>query len=171
MNDAMNIDRSAKLLTALLICIALANLVWLGCGVKSPPIPPEAARPEKISNLAATSTKTGIHLTWGRPELYAGGQKMRDLGSFTISRSSGDAPYGKIAEITVDDQGRFQVQHTFTFTDEATELGGTYRYQVISNTTDGYHSEASNTVTIVRKTPKPQPNPENFVLPTPAPLP
>jgi hypothetical protein len=171
----MSPDRSpstlgAKSLVAVSICVALAGLGWLGCGVKSIPIPPEAARPEKIQNLEASSSKDGIRLTWSRPENYAGGQKMRDLGGFTIARSSGDAPYAKIGEITVDDQGRFQVQRTFTYTDDAAELGSTYRYQVISNTTDGYHSEPSNTATIVRKVPKPPPNPETFVLPTPVPL-
>ncbi len=175
MKYAMVPDRSAmalraKLLAALLICFALTSLGWLGCGVKSIPIPPEAARPERILNLEAASSKSGIRLTWDRPENYAGGEKMRDLGGFTVARSGADGPYQKIGEIQVEDAGRFQVQRTFTYMDNATELGSTYRYQVISNTTDGYHSESSNTVTIVRKVPKPPPNPENFVLPTPTPL-
>src|ERR1700687_6371224 len=168
-------DRSAsarrmKPFAALVICVALANLGWLGCGVKSVPIPPEAARPEKIQNLAGSSSKDGIRLTWSRPENYAGGQKMRDLGGFTIARSSGDAPFQKIGEIQVNDQGRFQVERTFTYTDKETELGSTYRYQVISNTTDGYHSEPSNIATAIRRVPKHQANPAPFAVPTPAPL-
>ena len=175
MKHELKYDRSAlarrmKPFAALLICVALANLGWLGCGVKSVPIPPEAARPEKIANLEGSSSKDGIRLSWSRPENYAGGQKMRDLGGFTISRSTGDAPFQKIGEIQVNDQGRFQVERTFTYTDKATELGSSYRYQVISNTTDGYHSEPSNIATIVRRAPKPPPNPETFVVPTPAPL-
>jgi hypothetical protein len=175
MKHATKFDRSvstsrATVFTALLLCVALANLVWLGCGVKSVPIPPQAARPEKIQNLAGASSKDGIRLTWSRPENYAGGQKMRDLQGFTITRSAGDAPYQKIGEIQVNDQGRFQVERTFTYTDKETELGSTYRYQVISNTTDDYHSEPSNIATVVRRVPKPPPNPETFVLPTPAPL-
>ena len=162
--------RRMKSFAALLICVALANLGWLGCGVKSVPIPPEAARPEKTLNLEGTSSNNGIRLTWSRPENYAGGQKMRDLGGFTINRSTGDAPFQKIGEVQVTDQGRFQVERTFTYTDKATELGSSYRYQVISNTTDGYHSEPSNIATIVRRAPKPPPNPETFVVPTPAPL-
>jgi len=169
--DRCALARRANKFAALVISVALANLVWLGCGVKSVPIPPEAARPAKILNLEGSSSNNGIRLTWSRPETYAGGQKMRDLGSFTISRSTGDAPFQKIGEIPVTDQGRFQVERTFNYTDAATELGSTYRYQVISNTTDGYHSEASNTLTIVRRAPKPPPNPETFVVPTPVPLP
>jgi hypothetical protein len=175
MKHESNPDRSAstcrmKPFAALLICVALANLGWLGCGVKSIPIPPEAARPEKIQNLAGSSSSNGIRITWSRPENYAGGQKMRDLGGFTITRSTGDAPFEKIGEILVNDQGRFQVERTFTYTDKETELGSTYRYQVTSNTTDSYHSEPSNTLTIVRRAPKPPPNPETFVVPTPVPL-
>jgi hypothetical protein len=162
--------RRMKSLAALLICVALGNLIWLGCGVKSVPIPPEAARPEKIQNLAGSSSKDGIRLTWSRPENYAGGQKMRDLEGFTITRSAGDSPYQKIGEIKVNDQGRFQVQRTFTYTDSETEVGSTYRYQVVANTTDGYHSEPSNTSTVIRRVPKPAPNPETFVVPTPTPL-
>jgi hypothetical protein len=175
MKHESNPDRGAskrrvKTFAAFLMCIALANLAWLGCGVKSVPIPPQAARPEKIQNLAGSSSKDGIRLTWSRPENYAGGEKMRDLEGFAISRSTGDTPFQKIGEIQVTDQGRFQVQRTFTYNDSETEVGSTYRYEVISNTTDGYHSEPSNTATVVRRVPKPPPNPETFVVPTPAPL-
>ena len=175
MSDVMNPDRSAstrrkKPLAALLLCVALANLGWLGCGVKSLPIPPEAARPEKIQNLEASSSNNGIRLSWTRPETYAGGARMKDLGGFTIARAGADGSYQKLEDVPVTDQGRFQIQHTFNYTDSAAEVGGTYRYYVISNTTDGYHSEPSNVATIVRRAPKPPPNPENFVVPTPSPL-
>jgi hypothetical protein len=161
----------AKCLMAAVVVAALASVVCLGCGVKSQPIPPESARPEKILDLQASSTKTGIRLTWNRPENYAGGQKMRDLGSFTISRGETGGPFEQIGQIQVDDEGRFQVQRIFTLTDSAAVLGRTYHYQVISTTTDGYVSAPSNDVTVTRRVPSPPPNPENFVLPTPVPLP
>lgn len=167
----MNREASrAKWLTFALMIAALASAVFLGCGVKSPPIPPQAARPEKILSLEAANAKEGIRLTWDRPESYAGGQKMRDLGSFAISRAQADGPVEKIGDIQVHDEGRYQVQHTFTFIDGATIMGKTYHYQVTSSTTDGYVSEPSNDVTIVRKSPSAPPNPENFVVPTPVPL-
>ena len=77
----------ANLLTLVLATAALATAMFLGCGVKSPPIAPEAARPEKIMGLEAANAKEGIRLTWDRPENYAGGAKMKDLGSFSISRA------------------------------------------------------------------------------------
>jgi hypothetical protein len=149
---------------------ALASAMFLGCGVKSPPISPEAARPEKILGLEAVNSKDGVRLTWERPESYAGGQKMRDLGGFTILRAQEGKPVKKIGDIQVYDEGRFQVQHTFTFIDGATIMGKTYHYQVTSNTSDGYVSEPSNDVTVVRKGAAAPPNPENFVVPTPVPL-
>ena len=167
----MNLDTNrAKWLTFALMITALAGAVFLGCGVKSPPISPEAARPEKILGLEAVNSKDGVRLTWERPESYAGGQKMRDLGGFTILRAQEGKPVKKIGDIQVYDEGRFQVQHTFTFIDGATIMGKTYHYQVTSNTSDGYVSEPSNDVTVVRKGAAAPPNPENFVVPTPVPL-
>jgi len=160
----------AKRLTFALMIAVLASSAFPGCGVKSQPISPEAARPERILGLEAANAKDGIRLTWDRPESYAGGQKMRDLGSFAISRAKEVGPVEKIGDIQVHDEGRFQVQNTFTFIDGATVMGKTYHYQVISSTTDGYVSEPSNVVTIVRKAASAPPNPENFVVPTPVPI-
>ena len=161
---------SANLLTLTLAIAALASAIVLGCGVKSQPIPPEAARPEKIAGLEAANAKEGIRLSWDRPELYAGGAKMKDLGSFSIMRAEEGKPAEKIGDIQVHDEGRFQVQNTFTFIDGSTVMGKTYHYQVTSSTTDGYVSEPSNDATLVRKHASAPPNPENFVVPTPVPI-
>ena len=163
-------NNRANWLTLTVAIAAFASAIVIGCGVKSQPIPPESARPEKIASLEAANAKEGIRLTWDRPELYAGGAKMKDLGSFTISRSEEGKPAAKIGDIQVTDQGRFQVQGTFEFIDGSTILGHTYHYQVTSSTTDGYVSEPSNDVTIVRKNASAPPNPENFVVPTPVPI-
>jgi hypothetical protein len=159
-------------LTLTLLGAALASATFLACGVKSQPIPPESARPEKIVSLEASNLKEGVRLTWDRPDNYAGGQKMKDLGGFTVSRNEEGMKSQKIGDIQVTDQGRFQVQRTFEFVDGDAVLGKTYHYQVTSSTTDGYVSEPSNDATIVRKKPSsnPPPNPDNFVVPTPVPL-
>ena len=160
----------ANWLTLVLAMAAFANAVFLGCGVKSQPIPPEAARPERILGLEAANAKEGIRLTWDRPENYASGAKMKDLGGFAISRAQeGKAPE-KIGDLQVHDEGRFQVQRTFTFIDGDTIMGKTYHYEVTSNTTDGYVSQPSNDVMIVRRAASAPPNPDTFVVPTPVPL-
>ncbi|MDO8434628.1 MAG: hypothetical protein Q7S58_19705 [Candidatus Binatus sp.] len=153
------------------VLVAICELTWLGCGVKSAPIPPESARPERILDLQAASAKNGVRLTWSRPEKYAGGDKLTDLSGFTVSRAEADGAFQNVRDVPVTDQGRFQVQPTFTITDDATQVGKTYRYTVTSNTTDDYHSQPSNEVTILRKVPPPPPNPETFMLPTPTQLP
>lgn len=163
--------KRANALTLALVIAALANAIFLGCGVKSTPIPPEAARPEQILGLEAANAKDGIRLTWDRPTNYAGGEKMKDLGGFSISRTQEGKPAEKIGEIEVHDEGRFQVQNTFTFIDGDTIMGKTYHYTVTSNTTDGYVSLPSNDVTIVRRNASAPPNPDTFVVPTPVPLP
>jgi hypothetical protein len=167
----MKLDTNrAKWLTFMLATATLATTLFLGCGVKSQPIPPEAARPEKIAGLEAANAKEGIRLSWDRPELYAGGAKMKDLGSFSISRADEGKPAEKIGDIQVHDEGRFQVQNNFEFIDGSTIMGKTYHYQVISSTTDGYVSEPSNDVSIVRRNASAPPNPDTFVVPTPVPL-
>src|SRR6266478_9804728 len=101
----MNLKRNgAKWLTLALMISALASAVFPGCGVKSQPIPPESARPEKITSLEAANAKEGIRLTWDRPESYAGGAKMKDLGSFSISRAEEGKPAEKIGDIQVNDE-------------------------------------------------------------------
>jgi hypothetical protein len=70
----------------------------------------------------------------------------------------------------VTDRERFSVQHQFSYIDNETVLGQHYRYEIISKTTDGYISMASNEVAMTRVKPAPTPNPENFKLPTPTPL-
>ena len=164
------VTNRAKYLTVMLAIAALSHVAFLGCGVKSQPIPPEAARPEKIVSLEAANAKDGVRLTWDRPENYAGGDKMKDLGSFAITRAQEGKPAEKIGDIQVHDEGRFQVQRTFAFIDGDTVMGKTYHYEVTSSTTDGYVSEPSNDVTIVRKKASAPPNPDTFVVPTPVPI-
>ncbi len=153
------------------VALLLFAFTWLACGVKSPPIPPEEARPEQITDLHGASTHTGIRLTWGRPQRYASGKRLTDLGDFVLMRAQGDGPFRQVAQIPVTDQGRIQVQRVFNYDDTATTVGGAYRYAVVARTTDDYESKPSNVVTLVRKEPAPTPNPETYMLPTPTPLP
>jgi hypothetical protein len=147
---------------------ALAGAAWLGgCGVKSAPIPPQYAAPRQIVDLRALSQARGVALEWSRPGEYAGGGSMRDLARFELFRAEGNGPYRMLAEIPVTDQQRFQQQQRFRYLDATAQLDHTYRYQVFSDTLDGYRSEGSNVVVITRRKLKPPPNPENYVLPTP----
>jgi len=156
-------------LGAMVAFIAAAS--WIGCGVKSKPVPPQAARPQAIEDLRAASVKDGIRLTWGRPTIYEAGGKMRNLGYFEIMRSDDRGPLHQAGDVQVTDQERFQQQQVFTFVDGDTVVGQSYVYEIVSFTQDNYHSLPSNRASIERTVPRPPPNPDTFMLPTPTPLP
>ena len=161
----------SRLTRTVVLALVTASVVWLGCGVKSPPVPPEDARPQRIVNLRAESAPGGVQLIWSRPETYANGARMRDLGSFTVLRSEAQGAFTPLVTIPVTDSERFQVQGVFRYLDTATALGHQYGYRVTSSTTDGYVSAPSNEATLTREVPPPPPNPETYVLPTPTPIP
>ncbi len=140
-----------------------------GCGVKSAPIAPEYAAPERILDLRAQSVLGGIKLTWTRPSRYVGGHSMRDLGGFVIKRADGDGPFIALVKIPVTDQERFQIEEDFTYLDGETTMGNSYRYVIIAQTEGGYTSAASNEVNATRTRPVSPPNPDTYKLPAPAP--
>lgn len=150
--------------------IAAGAAMLLGCGVKSAPIAPELARPERILDLHTTADSNGIKLIWGRPTRYAGGHTMRDLSGFVIIRGAGGGAMEPLVELPVTDRERFSVQHDFNYIDNETTLGESYRYAIVAKTADGYTSEPSNEVTFTRIKPAPPPNPETYKLPTPTSL-
>jgi len=156
---------------ALVMITIFAAVTLPGCGVKSAPVPPEYARPERILSLRAQAAVGGIRLTWQRPSHYYGGKSMRDLGSFVVMRAEGDSPMTALVNIPVTDQERFQVEEEFSYLDRETRMGARYRYTVVSGTLDGYHSVPSNEVEFTRITPPLAPNPDTYKLPAPSPLP
>jgi hypothetical protein len=164
----MKTARQTAIAAACLLAMAAA---LVGCGVKSPPIPPEYARPQRIVDLRAESVKGGVKLSWGRPDTYAGGARMRNLAEFVVLRSSAGGSHQSIAEIPVTDQQRFQQQREFNYVDKTAVLGQSYTYRVVSRTSDNYTSEPSNDAEITREVPPPPPSPEKFSIPQPSPLP
>lgn len=142
-----------------------------GCGVKSAPIPPEYARPERILDLRAEADAGGIKLTWSRPTRYVGGHSMRDLSAFVIKRADGDGPMTALVKIPVADQERFRLEEEFSYLDGEARMGNRYRYTVTAEAAGSYHGDPSNEVEFTRIKPPAAPNPANFKLPTPSPLP
>lgn len=158
--------RTASRLCALGLGLALVT----GCGVKSAPQAPELVQPQRITDLRAAADPNGIKLSWERPTQYTGRHTMRDLSGFVIVRADATGPFAPLVELPVTDRERFSVQHQFSYIDNETALGHSYRYQIISKTSDGYTSAPSNEAVFTRVQPAPPPNPETFKLPTPTPL-
>jgi hypothetical protein len=154
------------------VLLALIGLTPLAaCGVKSSPVPPQTVYPQAISDLSASADPAGINLTWSRPMHYVSGHSLRDLGSFVLLRSQGNQSFQPLVELPITDQERFSPQRTFSYLDGETQVGNSYRYEIVSRTTDGYISAPSNEVKFTRVRPHLTVKPQNFVLPTPAPLP
>jgi hypothetical protein len=151
--------------------VTIAAIGIPGCGVKSAPIPPEYARPERILSLHAAAAAGGIKLTWQRPSHYAGGHTMRDLSDFVVMRAPENEPMNALVKIPVTDQERFQVEDEFSYLDRETKMGDRYRYAVIAETSEGYHSEPSNEVAFTRIRPPLAPNPDTYQLPAPSSIP
>ena len=103
---------------------------------------------------------------------YSGGASLRDLAGFRLMRAEGDGSLTDLAELPVTDQERFQKVRRFAYVDTSAQMGHSYRYGVVSETSDGYHSDPSNDVEQTRTKPAPAPNPgELQVADAPAPLP
>jgi hypothetical protein len=165
----------ARVIAIGIVIISLVVVVGVaiglpGCGVKSAPIPPEYAAPERILDLRVQADPGGIKLTWSRPTRYVGGHSMRDLSAFVIKRADGDGPMTALVNIPVTDQERFQLEEEFSYLDGETKMGNRYRYSVTAEAA-GYHGDPSNEVEFTRIKPPAAPNPANFKLPTPSPLP
>ena len=150
-----------------LLPFALCPLTFLsaGCGRTAPPRAPEDVRPRPLADLAASNVVDGVQLSWSRPQLYADGTRMSDLGGFMVERATGDAlSYQRIAELTVTDRDRFRQIKRFKHLDRNVTPGVAYRYRVVSFTVDRYFSAPSNAVTIERTLTN---EGRNALLPTP----
>ena len=122
--------------------------------------------PRPLADLAASNVADGVQVSWSRPQLYADGTRLTDLGGFAVERAVGDAlTYQRIAELEVTDRDRFRQIRRFKYLDRNVTPGGTYRYRVVSFTIDRYFSAPSNAVTIERTTTTNEGR--NALLPTP----
>jgi hypothetical protein len=158
--------RTSACYTSLLpLALCLLTVAALSCGRKGPPRPPEDVLPRRIADLGASNTADGIQLSWRRPESYASGERMTDLGGFMVERASGAAlDYQRVAVLEVTDRDRFRQVKRFKHLDRDVTPGVAYRYRVVSFTVDRYFSEPSNAVTIERTVTN---EGKNALLPTP----
>jgi hypothetical protein len=120
------------------LAVALA-----GCGHKGGVQAPELVRPEPPTDLAAGPAPDGVRITWTRPTKYAGGQRMRDLGSFIIERTDAEASppkFVRVGTVELQDQTRFRQDRRLEYVDKDVTPGQEYVYRVRARTVDGYES-------------------------------
>lgn len=133
---------------ALSVCLVAA------CGHKTAVYPPEFVAPQAIEDLRLTASDNGIELRWGRPETYADGRSMDDLGGFVVLRAAQpkDGSLGEfspLVTIPLEDRDRFRQTRRFRFTDEQLRAGTRYQYRIQAFTLDGDYSIPSNMVQYV----------------------
>ena len=151
-------NREIRLIFIFCCLLSLAfGLPLSGCGKKGSPLAPELVIPETIRNLTARQDKTGVALTWSRPERYVDGKSLTDLTSFVIFRkdispSCADCPvpYRPLTTVYVEDREKFVKQKQYRFIDDQAQAKMIYRYRVSSQLKDGSLSAPSNEVEIAR---------------------
>lgn len=137
-----------KALAAALSAIAL---LVAACGQKGRPLAPELVRPLPAEDLAAIVVPEGVRLTWQRPLRYSGGQRMNDLGGFTIERAAADGEtpaFASVGTLALQDQTRFRKERRLEWVDKAVQPGMRYLYRVTAFTVDGYRSAPAGPVRV-----------------------
>ena len=133
--------------------VSFVLLLIAACGHKTDIRPPALVAPGAIGDLALAMEDRGIILKWSRPQRYADGSEMDDLGAFVVLRAKRDGidaqPFTRIALVPVEDRDRFQQEKKFSYTDAPLTAGTLYRYRVQAVTLDGYLGNTSNTVELL----------------------
>jgi hypothetical protein len=147
--------------TACGVLLAVAGSL-AGCGKKGPPRPPQFVIPESPAPVLVTAVPDGLKVQWRRPQDYADGSRIEDLGSFDVYRDCvGDGSWQPIAQLEVNDRERFRKGRTFSYVDAGMTPDSGCRYRVVAATTDGYRSPpADGAFGEVPATPEPAPTPE-----------
>ena len=141
---------------AIAVAVTL-GLLGAGCGRKSRPVAPETVRPRAPANVAAASVAEGVRITWLRPLLYTGGQRMHDLDRFLVERAPGEgapAAFTRVATVVLEDRFRFRKERRLEWLDQDVRPGERYLYRVIAVTRDGSRSAPTGPVAVRYETGK-----------------
>ena len=101
-----------RIILAILSILLILPPVFLGCGIKGPPVAPDSTIPASITDLRASSLEGEIFLAWSSPTKNIDGSKQEDLLGFRVFRQSRpltssacpDCPlkFEPVAEIDID---------------------------------------------------------------------
>jgi len=142
-----------------LIGLFLMCVITVGCGVKKPPLAPEAQPPEAITDLIYEKEGNSVTLRWSVPQKEAAGSA--GLGGFYVYQGETrltesackDCPvlFYRIGQLTVGDlYVNDSLLSTASFTVELVP-GFEYQFKVVVFSEDGLTSPDSNRVSITQK--------------------
>lgn len=155
----MTRKRIAGLWMSLLAGLFLVSVMTVGCGVKKPPIAPEATPPGAIADLIYEKEGNAVTLRWSIPSEEASGSS--GLGGFYIYQGETrltdsackNCPvlFHRIGQLTVGDlYVNDSLLNTASFGVELIP-GFQYQFKVVVFSEDGLISPDSNRVSITHK--------------------
>jgi len=132
-----------------LLCALACGLLLTasGCGVRTPPRPPEDTAIEVASPKASRRDDGTVKLSWARPKHSADGHKLVDLAGFVVERRTLGTPFVEIAVVPVTDNERVRPQQTFTFADTPPPAKSVF-YRVHAFDLAGQHGPPSPAVEV-----------------------
>jgi predicted small lipoprotein YifL len=132
--------------------ILIALLLLVGCGRKTPPVPPNAVIPEAITNLEYQADDTGVTLSWTYPNRSIDGKNIENIRAFQLYKAIiAEADYCEGCPIiydetiTVDARG-VKPKARLSYVDTDFMLGYHYVYMVQSDSGWRIKSGDSNRV-------------------------
>jgi hypothetical protein len=136
-----------------------AALFLVSCGLKAPPLPPEAVVPDRITDLRLKQIEGGVTLKWTIPTTDTEGMELVDLVGFKVLRKdvpdkdidcppcSGD--FREIADFTLSVPGKAQISgDSVYYSDTSLSPSITYTYVVVSYNSVGNFSKTSNPIDV-----------------------
>ncbi len=126
----------------MLVAAVVAGAFAIGCGIRTPPRPPEDTMPRVASELTAEREAATITLKWRRPDKSADGQRLADLTGFFVERRSGDGAFTVVADVPADTTHRLRPFQHYSHVD-ASPPDGALEYRIVCYTADGQRSEPS----------------------------
>jgi len=124
----------------------LSSLLFLSCGRKGPPVPPEIKVPAAVEKVSAVSRGDRVYLSWARPTKNLSDKplSLQDLMEFEIfrrevERSGGESSAVSIAKVKAasPDNARI-IDGLYTYVDEGGPKGLAFDHQY------AYHLRALN---------------------------
>ncbi len=134
-----------------IVCIGVLVML-VGCGRKTPPVPPNSVIPEPIRTLQYRADDTGATLWWTYPERSIDGRSIENIRTFHLHKAMipeadycQECPVVYDQVIKVDGRGA-EPKATLTYVDKDLQPGYHYVYMVQSDSGWRIKSAESNRV-------------------------
>jgi hypothetical protein len=127
--------------------LAAALLVFVACGIRTDPRPPEDTMARAATSLTAVRKGATVVVEWRSPGESVDGKRLIDLARFVVERRAADEPFATVGETAADTTHRLRPIRQYTYVDQA-PLGDDAEYRVVSYTADGQRGVPSETARV-----------------------